>query len=230
MRWRRNHDWGILALVLMVCLALSAAACRSLPQSQRIQESERWICPEYADLPLREGRYQEAVEQHLKVLGEEPDNALAHYHLGYAYGQLGAHPEEVREYLRAVDLGLVQEDLYYNLGMAYGELGAFPQAEQAFAKAVSLAPESGENHRALGMAYYQQKHFLEAVASCQRATVLAPADPEAWHCLALALLGVGRTGESRLAVEQLLRLDPAYPLEAPLLDLVGVPGSESGSP
>jgi len=215
MHWRRL----VLAALMILSMVAVAAGCRSVPRPEPTATTERWVCPEFADLPLRLGLYEEAIREHRRVLLEEPENGLAHYHLGYAYGQMGGHRLEVEEYQRAVDLGLAREDLFYNLGMAYTEVGAIDQAEQAFSRAVAMGPADGENRRALGMVYYEQHLFHEAIASCERATLLEPENPHAWHCLALALAGAGKMEDSMAAVDEVRRLDAHYPLDSRLLKL-----------
>lgn len=226
MRWDRLLFSG-LTLVYLVAVAMG---CRSLPRPEPVARTDRWVCPEFADQPLRHGLYEVAIKEHLRVLLEDPDNALAHYHLGYAYGQVGDHGAEVHAYGQAIHLGLTREDLFYNLGMAYAELGVYEQAEQALLQAVATAPNSGENRRALGMVYYQQQHFHEAIASCERATLLEPENPHAWHCLAVALAGAGKVEESRAALEQVHRLDAHYPLDSLLLELFQGSGGKNQSP
>jgi tetratricopeptide (TPR) repeat protein len=226
MHWR----WFVLPALMILYLVTVTAGCRSIPPPEPTATTERWVCPEFADFPLRLELYEEAVKEHRRVLLEEPENALAHYHLGYAYGQVGAHTLEVEEYRRAVDLGLAREDLFYNLGMAYAEVGALDQAEQAFRQAVTMAPADGENHRALGMVYYEQHLFQEAIASCKRATLLAPENPHAWHCLALALAGAGNMEDSMGAVDQVRRLDAHYPLDPRLLELFPSSAGENQLP
>lgn len=220
----------VLPALMILYLATVATGCRSVPRPEPTATMERWVCPEFADLPLRLGLYEEALKEHRRVLLEVPDNALAHYHLGYAYGQMGAHSLEVEEYVRAIDLGLTREDLLYNLGMAYAELGALDKAEQAFSQAVTMAPANADNRRALGMVYYGQQLFHEAIASCEQATRLEPENPHAWHCLALALAGAGKMGDSRAAVDQVRRLDAHYPLDPPLLELLPRSVGEDQSP
>jgi len=220
----------VLPALMILHLVTVAAGCRSVPRPEPTATTERWVCPEFADLPLRLGLYEEAVKEHRRVLLEEPDNALAHYHLGYAYGQVGAHSLEVEEYGRAVDLGLAREDLFYNLGMAYAEMGALDKAEQAFSQAVTMAPASGDNRRALGMVYYEQHRFHEAIASCEQATRLEPENPHAWHCLALALAGAGKMEDSQAAVDRVRRLDAHYPLDPVLLEHLPRAVGENQSP
>ncbi|MBW1982543.1 MAG: tetratricopeptide repeat protein [Deltaproteobacteria bacterium] len=212
--------WRVLLAVSGIIVFVLLSGCHSLPQPQSTPPAEeRWVCPEFADLPMRQDRMAEAISNHLKVLASDPDNALAYYHLGYCWGRIGDHQEEVVAYLRAVDLGLQREDLYYNLGMAWAELGAYDRAEQALEKAVAMAPDNGENHRALGMVYFRQHYFAEAVEACRRATELEPAAPESWHCLALSLAAAGEVEQARRALERLLQLEGNYPLEKALRDL-----------
>ncbi len=216
---RRGTVFLVLALLLMFSSLLLSSGCQSLHKLKKGRTDDRWICPEYADLPLRQGQFEMAIEKHLIVLAQDPDNAVAHYHLGYAYVQLGVHADGISEYLKALDLGLVQGDLFYNLGMAYGQLGIYQQAEQAFKRAIEMEPEYEDNYRALGNAQLQQGHFYDAMVSCRKATELAPDNPHSWHCLALAAAKSDEVGESWTAVKRLRQLDPDYTLDPILIEL-----------
>jgi|SRR6516165_2915805 hypothetical protein len=76
------------------------------------------VCNVAADYSLGLEEYSEAIRLHKQFLVRHPDNALAHYHLGFAYGMIGHTQEEIREYLAAVNLGLSDWDLFLNLGLA----------------------------------------------------------------------------------------------------------------
>jgi tetratricopeptide (TPR) repeat protein len=220
MKMEKNSGYRPLLLVLILTLSLFMVLdCQGLQFSKKDKGDGRWVCPEFADLPLRQGRFEEAVEQHLKVLSQEPDNGLAHYHLGYAYGQLGLHPDEIVEYQRSIDLGMEKGDLYYNLGMAHMELEEYDRAEQSFQQAVEIEPDCGENHRGLGLAHFRQEHYHEALISCRRAASIEPDDPDSWHCLALAAAKADEVGESWTAVKKLRQLDPDYDLDPLLIEL-----------
>jgi tetratricopeptide (TPR) repeat protein len=77
------------------------------------------ICDVAADLTLGLENYPEAIASHLKLMRSQPNNALAHYHLGFAYGMVGRVNEELAEYRTASRLGLRNWDLFLNLGLAY---------------------------------------------------------------------------------------------------------------
>ncbi|HEV2175177.1 MAG TPA: hypothetical protein VGR71_16510, partial [Nitrospira sp.] len=53
------------------------------------------ICNANADFVLGLEDYPAAIALHRKVLRAHNDNALAHYHLGFAYGMTGHTTEEI---------------------------------------------------------------------------------------------------------------------------------------
>ena len=221
---RSSNRWPQLLGFFLIFAAVVVSGCQSFHKLTKSSADDRWLCPEYADLPLRQGRFEESIDKHLQVIAQEPENALAHYHLGYAYGQLGLHPDEIAQYLRAMDLGMERGDLFYNLGMAYMELDEYLRAEQAFLRAVEIEPDCGENHRELGWAYFNQGHYREAIFSCRRATTLEPDDADSWHCLALAAAKSDEIGESWNAVKELRKLNPEYMLDPFLLKIFPAEG------
>ena len=76
-------------------------------------------CDVAADVALEVGDYATAIRLHQRLLLSDGNNALAHYHLGFAYGMAGLTAEEIGEYRTAIALGLKKWDLFLNLGLAY---------------------------------------------------------------------------------------------------------------
>src|SRR5260221_11918191 len=76
------------------------------------------VCRATADYFLGVEDYGEAVATHQRLVAAHPADALAHYHLGFAYGMIGNRSQEIVEYQKATTLGLRQWDLYLNLGRA----------------------------------------------------------------------------------------------------------------
>jgi hypothetical protein len=79
---------------------------------------EQQVCNVGADYSLCMEDYSEAIRLHVEAVRKHPDNALAHYHLGFALGMVGHRMAEVSEYQRAQALGLRSWDLFLNLGLA----------------------------------------------------------------------------------------------------------------
>jgi tetratricopeptide (TPR) repeat protein len=77
------------------------------------------VCDVAADVALGLDDYPTAIVLHRRLLQSEENNALAHYHLGFAYGMVGRGAEEISEYRAAISLGLQTWDLFLNLGLAY---------------------------------------------------------------------------------------------------------------
>ena len=81
--------------------------------------SDGEICDLTADSALGLEDYPAAIVLHREFLRSHRDDALAHYHLGFAYGMTGRTTYEINEYLTAARLGLHKWDLFLNLGLAY---------------------------------------------------------------------------------------------------------------
>src|SRR5229473_4764177 len=108
--------------------------------------SQEEICDANADFALGLEDYPAAIALHQKVLRAHNDNALAHYHLGFAYGMTGRTTEEISEYLEAARLGLGKWDLFLNLGLAYLGQNDGPKAIKTLRTAVLLGPDHPEAH------------------------------------------------------------------------------------
>lgn len=145
--------------------------------------SRNEICDATADYFLGIEDYPEAAKLHRALIAAHPDDALAHYHLGFAYGMLGRHAEELTEYRRAVSLGLKQWDLSLNLGLAYLEDGNINAATDALATAVALGPGHAEAHFNLGLAYERRGMLAEARREMLTSLRLDPKQAEARNML-----------------------------------------------
>ena len=64
-----------------------------------------WFCDEEADKAMVLQDYQTGILLHERFLEKDPTNNLAMYHLGYAYGQIGDHRQEVSYYKKAIASG-----------------------------------------------------------------------------------------------------------------------------
>ncbi len=120
------------------------------------------ICDAKADYFLGVEDYPETAKLHRLLLAAHPNDALAHYHLGFAYGMLGRHGEELAEYRQAASLGLKQWDLFLNLGLVYLEDGNSDAAIDALRTALALGPDHPEGHFNLALADEQYGRLAEA--------------------------------------------------------------------
>lgn len=87
----------------------------------------------------------EANKVMIKLVEEEPTNALYQYHCAWSYDNLGEETKAVPHYEKAIQLGLEPTELegaYLGLGSTYRTIGQYEQAKQIFEKAIQTFPEA----------------------------------------------------------------------------------------
>jgi tetratricopeptide (TPR) repeat protein len=159
--------------VAAMTLALLMAV---IPPSWALPSNQE-ICDVNADFALGREDYPAAIALHLKVLRAHNNNALTHYHLGFAYGMSGRITDEISEYLTAAKLGLVKWDLFLNLGLAYLGQSDWPNAIRALQIAVSHGPNHPEAPYNLAIAYEGDGRPDAALQAITASLHLAPNDP-----------------------------------------------------
>ena len=160
--------------------------------------------------PLGLGDYPTAIVLHRRLLQSARDNALAHYHLGFAYGMVGRAAEEIDEYRTAMSLGLNKWDLFLNLGLAYFDRHEFEKATTALETAVSLGPEHAEAHFNLAVVYESENRLDEALKEIVASLVLAPEDLDAANTDAIICAKMGNLVFARNIWMQLIQAAPDY--------------------
>jgi hypothetical protein len=102
---KRGWLLPVAAGILLMSLWISGDALAGKDANQ--------VCDVTADYFLGIENYAEAIRVHLTVLGKHPENALAHYHLGFAQAMVNNRTAELTEYQqaakRAEKLGSVLE-------------------------------------------------------------------------------------------------------------------------
>ena len=124
--------------------------------------AEAQVCDVSADYSLGVEDYADAIRVHREILRKNPDNALAHYHLGFAEGMIGNRATEIDEYRRAEVLGLRTWDLFLNHGLAELEGGDIDAATNSLRIAVVLGEEHPEAHFNLALAEERRGMLVDA--------------------------------------------------------------------
>jgi Flp pilus assembly protein TadD len=168
------------------------------------------VCDVGADYALGLEDYPEAIRLHEELLTLHPGNALAHYHLGFAYGMSGRSEDEIREYVQAVTLGANDWDLYLNLGVAYLGQGNFGKSIESLKHGLSMAGEHYELHLDLAIAYQRNHKLPEALGEISTALRLNPTDPEVHNMRATIHAELGDLRRARDEWSHLTRTAPDY--------------------
>ena len=134
----------ILILILNGCAARTPKPVPSkIIPAPKTKAFGKFQCDREADKAMERGDIETGLHKHALFVVRYPDNPLAHYHLGYAFGQMRNIEQEIAHYEKAVSLGYTQNDqLYFNLAMAQAELGRFDEAIVAFKRALAIDPNA----------------------------------------------------------------------------------------
>ena len=205
----------------MVLLAsagwIALGGCATPPGARGPESAPSWTCDEEADRALSQGDLEAGIRLHESFLRSHPDNALALYHLGYAYGQAGDHEREIACYERAEELGFSDGGLFFNLGMAYGETGRVRKAVNAFGRAVQADARNADYRMGLGLALQEAGDLEGALHAFGKAVGLDPSLADARWYAARLLTRMGHYEEAEVRLRELLEIDPQYPLARDLL-------------
>jgi len=197
------------ALVLVIGLSLlwqgSVAAAVGASSSQ-----DEEVCDPLADYFLGMEDYPEAIRRHQLVIKDHPDNALAHYHLGFSYGLMGEHQRELSEYHSAIELGLDDWQLFLNLGLLYLEAGNAHEAMQVLKLATLLGPERAETHFNLGIAYQRLGMLPEAEQEVLLSLQIDPEQVDGRNTLGTIYAEEGKYSRAQDTWNELVAAVPDY--------------------
>jgi Flp pilus assembly protein TadD len=190
------------ALALALLLTSAASSWAAGPREE--------FCDAKADLALANEDYPAAIALHRKVLLADNDNALAHYHLGFAYGMTGRPIDETSEYLAAARLGLRKWDLFLNLGIAYLDQKDWSMATTALRTAVLLGPDHPEAHYNMALAYERDNALPKALQEVTVSLRLAPSDVDEGNTKAIICAELGDLVCAREEWAHLVQVAPEY--------------------
>ncbi|MDJ1170142.1 tetratricopeptide repeat protein [Roseofilum sp. BLCC_M154] len=161
----------------------------------------------------RAGNYAQAELIWLRVLREQPDNAIAYYNLGIALKNQGKLMEAVESYRRALELNPQYAIAYNNLGIVLYDQGKLMEAVESYRQALELNPQLAIAYLNLGNVLRDQGKLMEAVQSYNRAIELNPEDAIdaiAYNNLGNALYYQNKLMEAVESYRQALELNPQY--------------------
>jgi Flp pilus assembly protein TadD len=195
-----------LVLIATTILLLSPR----IPNDAIAGGAEEQICDVGADYFLGAEDYSDAIRRHVEVVHKHPENALAHYHLGFALGMMGKRAAELREYQRAAALGLRNWDLFLNLGLAQLETRDLDAATDSLRRAVLLGQDHSESHFNLALVYERRGMLADAEHEMLASLRLDPSQPDARNSLGVIYAEEGKTVRALLVWRELVSEVPDY--------------------
>jgi Flp pilus assembly protein TadD len=194
------------ALTLLSCLALSFAATaapqatqKKPPTPQQKKNGERpdplRVLLDQAEQAIEKKDYAAAMPLLRSYLAQRPDDALAHFQLGYAYSHLGRGEEARAEYSTAIKLNPKLAAAHLNLGLELLEHDP-AVAIEPFRHAADLLPDQSRPQYLLGLAFERAGNLNAAIEAYQAAERLDDKDYEIHFGLGRALLRAQRAAEA----------------------------------
>jgi len=174
-----------------------------IPTPTLAGEAAQQVCDVDADYYLGVEDYSEAIRRHADIVRTHPENALAHYHLGFALGMRGDRAAEVAQYLQAEALGLRNWDLFLNLGLAQFELGDLDAAAASLQRAIFLGEDHPEAHFNLALVDEERGRIPEAEREAVESLRLNPDQPAARNLLAVIYARSGETADAQTTLNRL---------------------------
>jgi tetratricopeptide (TPR) repeat protein len=197
-------------LLLAAVMAVMVVQWSKFSTVAAARSATRQICDPNADFYLGIQDYPEAVRLHRAYLAKHPDDALAHYHLGFAYGMLGERSAELRQYRKAVALGLTHWDLFLNLGFAEMESGDLHRAANDFRVSVLLGPNHPESHFNLGLVDERLGLLTQAEQQMLASLELDPTQLDARNMLGIIFARLGEKTRAAAEWRTLIRDAPDF--------------------
>jgi Flp pilus assembly protein TadD len=201
----QNFRFQLVLVTGAIALLYSWISCNAFAGG-----TEEQVCAVSADYALGMEDYSETIRLHAEVVRKAPENALAHYHLGFAQGLMGNRTAEVTEYKRAEALGLRIWDLFLNLGLAQIENGDLDAATSSLRRAVLLGEEHSESHFNLALVEERRGMLADAEHEALVSLRLNPEQPDARNLLGVIYAHKGNTVRASLVWRELVRDVPDY--------------------
>ena len=151
--------------------------------------------------------WDEAIAAYRKVLGLEPNDAVAHYDLALALKYKGETKQAAEEFESAVRLKPGWCEAHFGLGATLYEVQDQAGALKELRKTVACEPSNAEAHRYLAHVYSDQNDFSGAERELNRAVTLEPS-AETHFELGEVEGRLGKLDAAAVQFRTALRLDP----------------------
>jgi Flp pilus assembly protein TadD len=195
---------------ILVCSVILATRCGAqssarppLSPAQRAASDPRVY---QAQQETEKKNYAKAVELLTSFLKDYPNDATAHFELGYVYGLLKRSDDSLSEYRRAAELKPNFAEAYLNMGLAMLEAKDYPGAASALERAAELMPGKVQPRYLAGLARERSGNFAAAISQYELAASLDAKDFDIVFHLGIALLHEDRGEEAEHRLREAIAL------------------------
>jgi cytochrome c-type biogenesis protein CcmH/NrfG len=130
-------------------------------------QSKRWEAAEEGIELLHAGDVDEAIDELLRVVHEDPANEYAYHFLGHAYFEKEAFPEALKSYVEALQLAPDYVGAMVGAGQALRMMGEYDRAIRTGRRVLGMRANDPDALFLVGAAHFQKgenqaaKEYLE---------------------------------------------------------------------
>ena len=128
-------------------------------------------------IKMRDGHLEDAVNALQAALKSDPDNAVAHYHLGLAFDQQGSLSRAESEWRDAVRLKPDLIEAQRALAAVSVRKGDWDSLRRTASTIIQAQPNSPDGYAMRTIAYINEKQFANAEQDINKAISVAPQSP-----------------------------------------------------
>lgn len=127
------------------------------------------------------GKHEDSIEIHQKIIDETPYNSMAWYNLGVAYQGLKLYEKAIDSYEYCLAIDDKIEYAYRNMGDAYIQLKQYTKAIEVLEMHMSIAKPEDVILEAIGYCFHKQKQYKTARQYYRKASQLNPKDDQIFY-------------------------------------------------
>ena len=201
-----NHNLGVLVLSknrMLEALSLFKIATEANPKIERF-----WIS--FANVLIKEKKYEEAEKSFKKVIELNPDNAQAHNIRGTLVQILGKLDEAEESYRKAIELKPDYAEAFFNLGNELNRLARLDEAEASLKKAIELKPDYTDAYNNLSLTLGRLGRSEEAVAILRKVIGFNSYDAKVHINLGNILQSEHKLDEAEKSYRKAIELKPDF--------------------
>ncbi len=140
----------------------------------------------------------------------EPNDVLAWFGLGTAYGLLKRYNDAIDAYRQTIRINPKYADAWTGLGFTYGLLKRYNDAIDAYRQAIRINPKYADAWINLGVAYNDLGRYNDAIDAYRQVIRINPEQASAWFGLGTAYGLLKRYNDAIDAYRQTIRINPEY--------------------
>ena len=142
----------------------------SAEKLEKYSDIDLWLFK--AELLLRIGNCDKAIECYQKAIELKHDYAVAYNNMGITHGEKGNYDKAIECCQKAIELKPDDAEAYHNMGITHHKKGNYDKAIECYPKAIELKPDDANAYNNMGIAYQYLGNETKANDCFQKASMI----------------------------------------------------------